>query len=43
MKRYAKSEAASSYAFDRRALDDRRRGDGHPPPEGERRRVIRLD
>jgi DNA-binding response OmpR family regulator len=44
MKRFAKQDPGSSYAFDRRARGDRRRAPGAPPPGGERRRrVIRLE
>ncbi|CAN5649439.1 hypothetical protein BH24ACT26_BH24ACT26_06590 [soil metagenome] len=44
MKRFAKREQGSSYAFDRRSAAERRRETGRPPAEGERRRrVIRLD
>jgi PleD family two-component response regulator len=44
MKRFAKAQDGSSYAFDRRAGEERRRVTGEPPPHGDRRRrIIRLD
>jgi DNA-binding response OmpR family regulator len=44
MKRFAKGQDGSSYAFDRRAGEERRRGVGELPSQGDRRRrIIRLD
>jgi diguanylate cyclase (GGDEF)-like protein len=43
MKRFAKREEGSSYAFDRRLGAERRSSETSAPHEGEGRRIIRLD